>query len=66
MVDTSSSIAPPHIARNVGVMVDDNLRFGHSTPSTTYERMKDLMLLEAHLMNQRHEHGGRLLHTTID
>jgi hypothetical protein len=47
--------ALPHIVRDVDAMVDDNLLFRHSTPSTTYERMMDPMLLEALLMNQRRD-----------
>jgi hypothetical protein len=43
--------APPHIARDVGAMVDDRLLFEQSTMSTTYERMMDPMLLEVLLMN---------------
>jgi hypothetical protein len=43
--------APPHIARDVGAMVDDRLIFEQSTMSTTYERMMDPMLLEVLLMN---------------
>jgi hypothetical protein len=50
--------SPPHIARDVDAMVDDSLLIEHSTPSTTYERMMDLMLLEAHLMNQRPDMEG--------
>jgi hypothetical protein len=37
--------APPHIPRDVGVMVNDSLLFEHNTPSTTYEKRFDLMLL---------------------
>jgi hypothetical protein len=58
MMVASSCIAPPHIARDVSVMVDNNLLFGHSILSTTYERMMDSMLFEALLMNQRHDMEG--------
>jgi hypothetical protein len=44
---------PPHIPRDVSVIVDNSLLFEHSTPSTTYEKRFDPMLLEALLMNQR-------------
>jgi hypothetical protein len=46
-------LAPPHIARDVGVVIDDNLLFGYNTSSATYERRSDLMLLKALLVNQR-------------
>jgi hypothetical protein len=49
---------PPHIVRDDNALVDDNLLFGHSTTSTTYERMMDPMLLEARLMDQRRDTEG--------
>jgi hypothetical protein len=50
--DASTS---PHIVKDDCAMVDDSLLFGHSTTSITYERMMDPMLLESHLMAQRHD-----------
>jgi hypothetical protein len=58
MVVASSCIAPPHIARDISVMVDNSLLFEHSIPSTTYKRMMDSMLFDALLMNQRHDMEG--------
>jgi hypothetical protein len=51
-------LAPPHNARDIGAMIDDNLLFRCSTSSTTYERRFNLMLLEALLMNQRRDIEG--------
>jgi hypothetical protein len=48
-------------------MVDEMLLFGHNTLSTIYERKLDPMLLEALLMNQRHDiDGGSSTPPSID
>jgi hypothetical protein len=49
---------PQHSARDVGVIIDDNILFGHNTSSTTYERMMDPVLLEADLMDLRCDTKG--------
>jgi hypothetical protein len=43
-----------HFDRDTGVMVDNILLFMRSPSAISYERIMDPMLLETHLMNQRH------------
>jgi hypothetical protein len=46
-LNSGEASTPPHIARDVGAMVDEMLLFRHNTSLPTYERRLDLMLLEA-------------------